>query len=321
MVPSGFVDLQVNGYRGVDFSDPQLTDDAVITAWRGLVADGTAIMLPTLITAAEQVYATNLPRLARLAGLPEFAPHIAGFHLEGPFLCPREGAAGVHDPAWMQAADRLSLERLQGYAGGRIRLLTLAADLPGAATLIAQARRQGIVVSLGHHLADAAELARAVAAGATALTHLGNGLPHLVGRHHNPLLDGLAEDGLQAMVVGDGHHLPWSLMRIILRTKGLARCILVSDASPLAGLPPGDYPCFGALARLAADGRLFNPATGYLAGSSSTIRQVVNASRVALGLDDAACIALAVTNPLALLGLERPVAALPRAADGSHLPP
>lgn len=321
MVPRGFVDLQVNGYRGVDFSDPQLTDDEVVTAWRGLVADGTAIMLPTMITSAEQVYANNLPRLARLAGLPEFAVHIAGFHLEGPFLCPREGAAGAHNPAWMQAADQLSLERLQGYAGGRIRLLTLAADLPGAAALIAQARRQGIVVSLGHHLADAAELAQAVAAGATALTHLGNGLPHLVGRHHNPLHAGLAEDGLQAMVIGDGHHLPWSLVRIILRTKGLQRCILVSDASPLAGLPPGDYPCFGAVARIAADGRLFIPATGYLAGSSSTIRQVVNASRTALGLDDAACTALAVTNPLALLGLQRPVAALARAADGSYLPP
>ena len=321
MVPRGFVDLQVNGYRGVDFSDPQLTDDEVVTAWRGLVADGTAIMLPTMITSAEQVYANNLPRLARLAGLPEFAVHIAGFHLEGPFLCPREGAAGAHNPAWMQAADQLSLERLQGYAGGRIRLLTLAADLPGAAALIAQARRQGIVVSLGHHLADAAELAQAVAAGATALTHLGNGLPHLVGRHHNPLHAGLAEDGLQAMVIGDGHHLPWSLVRIILRTKGLERCILVSDASPLAGLPPGDYPCFGAVARIAADGRLFIPATGYLAGSSSTIRQVVNASRTALGLDDAACTAQAVTNPLALLGMQRPVAALPRAADGSYLPP
>ena len=319
MQPCGFVDLQVNGYRGVDFSDPQLSDDAVVTAWRGLIADGTAIMLPTIITAEERVYATNLPRLARLAALPEFAPHIAGFHLEGPFLCPRDGAAGAHNSSWMKAADPLYLERLQGYAGGRIRLLTVAADLSNVVPMIVQARRMGIVVSLGHHLATAADLTHAVAAGATALTHLGNGLPHLVGRHHNPLLDGLAEDGLQAMIVGDGHHVPWSLVRTILRSKGVARSILVSDASPLAGMPAADYPCFGAIARLTADGRLFNPETGYLMGSSNTIRQVVNATRTALQLDDASCLALAVTNPLALLGLTTPVAMLPRSADGTYL--
>lgn len=317
MALRGFVDLQVNGYRMVDFSDPAVTEDAVVAAWRGLIADGTALFLPTLITADQAVYARNLPLLTRLAARPEFAPHIGGLHLEGPFLSPCVGAAGAHHAAWMRLAEPAILDELQRLAGGGIRLLTIAADVPGAPALIQHARRLGITVSLGHQLAAATQLAQAAVAGATALTHLGNGLPHQVDRHRNPLLDGLAEDRLHAMVIGDGHHLPWGLLRTILRTKGAARTILVSDASPLAGMPPGDYPCFGATARLSPDGRLFNPATGYLMGSSSTIRQVVNASRAALGLDDATCHALAVTQPLALIGLTRAIGSLPRAADGS----
>jgi N-acetylglucosamine-6-phosphate deacetylase len=316
----GFVDLQVNGYRQVDFSDPELSADAVVAAWRGLIADGTAQFLPTLITADERTYARNLPLISKLAAQPEFAPHILGFHLEGPFLCPQPGAAGAHAAQWMQPADPALLVRLQQYAAGRIRLLTVAADLPEVAPLIIQARKLGIVVSLGHHLANSAQLAAAAAAGASALTHLGNGLPQQIDRHRNPLFAGMAADELQAMVIGDGHHLPWELLRLILRSKGADRTILVSDASPLAGMPPGDYPCFGATARLEADGRLANPATGYLMGSSLTLRQVVNASRHALHLDDATCTALAVTNPLRLLGIVRHPLSLPRAADGSFLP-
>ena len=318
----GFVDLQVNGFRGVDFSAPDLTEAAAATALRGLVADGTALLLPTLITAPEAVYARNLPLLARLAANPEFARHVPGFHLEGPFLCPREGAAGAHNPAWMRTGDPAFLDRLQEWAGGRIRLITIAPDIAGAPALIAHARRLGIAVALGHHLGNAGEMASAAQAGATCLTHLGNGLPHLIDRHRNPLIDGLADDRLAACLIGDGHHLPWNLVKVILRVKGLDACALVSDASALAGLPPGTYPCFGAIAVINAEGRLFNPATGYLMGSSFTIRRVVNATRRALGLDTAVLRRLAVLNPLRLIGMTPPpgLAELPRDADGDWLP-
>lgn len=318
---AGFVDLQVNGYRGVDFSAPDLAEDAAVAAIRGLVADGTAILLPTVITADEGVYARNLPLLAGVISRPEFARHAPGLHLEGPFLCRREGAAGAHNPSWMRPGDPAYLDRLQAWAGGRIRLLTVAPDIADAARLIGHARGLGITVSLGHHLGTAADIAAACAAGATAHTHLGNGLPHLIDRHANPIVDALAEDRLVACVIGDGHHLPWNLLKVILRAKGVERCALVSDASSLAGLPPGTYPCFGATAEIAANGRLSNPATGYLMGSAQTLRQVVNASRAALGLDDRTIHRLAVANPLRLVGLPpaRGLPGLPRAADGSWL--
>ena len=319
----GFVDLQVNGLRGVDFSAPDLSEAAILAALRGLIADGTAVLLPTVITAPAAVYERNLPLLAAVVARPEFAPHIPGLHLEGPFLCPRPGAAGAHTIAWMQAAEPAALDRLQALAQGRIRLLTLAAEIPDAPALIAHARRLGITVSLGHSLAGFAETAAAREAGASALTHLGNGIPHQIDRHSNPVYAGMAEDGLTAMVIGDGHHVPWELVRLLLRVKGLERFALVSDASPLAGLPPGTYPCLGATGVISPEGRLYNPATGYLMGSSATIRQVVNASRLALGLDDAAIRTLAIANPLRLIGEPVPAGLpdLPRDADGAFLAP
>jgi N-acetylglucosamine-6-phosphate deacetylase len=135
------------------------------------------------------------------------------------------------------------------------------------------------------------------------------------------LIDGMAEDRLTAMVIGDGHHLPWPLLKVILRAKGVARCCLVSDAAPVADNPPGTYPCLGGSAALDDQGRLSDPATGYLMGSSFTIRRVVNATRRALRLDDTTMYRLAVANPLALIGQPQPeIAALPRDADGDWLP-
>jgi N-acetylglucosamine-6-phosphate deacetylase len=179
-----------------------------------------------------------------------------------------------------------------------------------------------VVVSIGHSAADEDAFAAACEAGATWLTHLGNGLPHLINRHRNPLYSGLAEDRLCAGVIGDGHHLPWRLLRIILRVKGLDNCTLVSDASSLAGMPPGRYECFGGQVEIEPGGRLYNLQSGYLAGSAFTIRQVVNATRTGLGLDDEAMHRLAVANPLRLIGMAVPdgLRPLPRAADGSWLP-
>jgi N-acetylglucosamine-6-phosphate deacetylase len=318
----GLVDVQVNGFQGVDFSSPELTEDDAVRAIRALVADGTALLLPTLITAPEAVYARNLPLLARIMARPEFAPHLPGFHLEGPFLCGREGAIGSHNPGWVSAGDPAYLDRLQRWSGGRIRLITIAPDIAGAIGLIVHARQLGITVALGHHLATTAEMAAATGAGATCLTHLGNGLPHLINRHSNPLIDGLADDRLIACIIGDGHHLPWNLVKVMLRAKGIGRCALVSDASSLAGLPPGSYPCFGSTAVITEQGRIFNADSGYLMGSSCTIRRVVNATRRALGLDDAALHRLAVINPLRVIGLQPPagLAPLPRADDGDWLP-
>jgi N-acetylglucosamine-6-phosphate deacetylase len=299
----GFVDLQVNGHRGVDFSHPALAVDDAARACREVIAAGTAVFLPTLITSPLPVYRRNLTLLAEVLRRPEFAGRLAGLHLEGPFLSRAPGAIGAHNPDWVLAPDAAVLDELQSWADGTIRLITIAAEVDGAEALCRHARRLGMAVFLGHQLAGEEPLRRLAAAGATALTHLGNGLPALVDRHRNPIWAGLANDDLAATFIADGHHLPVSVLKAMLRAKGLERSAVVSDGTLLAGMPPGRYRAMGNDVVLEPDGRLYNPHTGYLVGSSYTLLQCANVL-LAHGLCTAEeTVHLCFANPLRLLGL------------------
>ena len=181
----------------------------------------------------------------------------------------------------------------------------MAADQEGAEDLARRAASHGIAVSVGHHMAGDRDLERLVKAGAKALTHLGNGVPSMISRHANPVWAGLGNDDLVAMIITDGHHLPPALLKTIIRTKGPDRCIVVSDASPLAGMPPGRYRSMGAEVVLEKNGHLYNPVTGYMAGSSATI-PVCTKYLASLGIVTAGEIAaMTFDNPLRLIGAER----------------
>lgn len=300
----GFVDLQVNGFVGVDFSSDELTAEAFLRAGRALVARGTAAFLPTLITGPEARLRRNLTLIAAaLKSDPELAAHVLGFHLEGPFISKEPGAVGAHDPASARAPDTVFFNRLVDWTGGRLRLLTIAAELPEAAELARHATARGVTVSCGHQLAGPDDLARLADAGAAALTHLGNGMPNQVHRHDNPLLAGLAEERLKVMFIPDGHHLPRHVLKVFARAAGAARLIATSDAASAAGLPPGVYDVLGNRAVLEPDGLLHNPEKQCLVGSSATMLACMNVLH-GLGLfalDD--LLRIGFGNPLALIGL------------------
>ncbi len=272
-LPTGFVDLQVNGFLGVDFSSPTLTEADFVRACRALLARGTAAFLPTLITSPRDTYARNLPLMAEVMVRAEFRGRLLGFHLEGPFISREPGVVGAHNPAYVCDPDVALLEQLLDWAGGQVRLLTLAAELPGADDLARCAVERGIAVSVGHSFFTTADLDRLAQAGATALTHLGNGLPNMLPRHDNPLWVGLAHDAYTAMVIADGHHLPAPVLKTAVRVKGADRLIVVSDASPVAGLPPGHYRFLGNDAILEPSGRFHNPEKQCLVGSAATLAQ------------------------------------------------
>lgn len=299
----GLIDLQVNGYKGVDFSGASLTENDAVHACDEILQTGTTAFLATLITSSPEVYERNLPLIAKVMARKEFRGRLLGIHLEGPFLSPEEGARGAHNPRWMRAPDTDYLDRLVNWAKGNVKLLTLAADLDGAEDLARHATRAGIAVSLGHQMADERDLSKLAEAGATALTHLGNGMPAMVPRHDNAIWAGLANDDLYATIIADGHHLPASLLKTIIRAKGAARCILISDVSSLAGLAPGRYECMGTEVVLDATGRLYDPATGYMAGSSATLLTCVNhlASLDLVSSEELA--AMVFDNPLKLIGV------------------
>lgn len=273
---SGFVDLQVNGYLGVDFSSPELTEESFIFACDALLQAGTVAFLPTIITSPLEIYERNLPILAAVLARKEFQGHILGIHLEGPFISPEPGAVGAHHPEWVLSPDINTFQQINEWAKHKTRLLTLAAEREGADELTRFAVGQGIVVSSGHSLANSSDLEQLALAGATALTHLGNGLPQIMHKFINPLWAGLADDHYYAMLIGDGHHIPDGILKAMIRAKGNSRTIIVSDAAPVAGLPPGQYTTLGNEVVLEKTGRLYNPQKGHLVGSSSTIFNCMN---------------------------------------------
>ena len=299
----GFVDLQVNGFVGVDFTDADLTAEAFRKACRTLLSRGTAAFLPTVITAPLDRLERNLALMAEVSDEDEFAGRLLGFHVEGPFISPVPGAVGAHDVDSVRSPSVEAFVRLQAAAGGKIRLVTIAAEIPGAERFARQVEAAGVTVSLGHQMAGQGDLQRLVAAGATALTHLGNGLPEMIHRHHNPIWEGLANDDLTVMMIADGHHLPASMLRVYLRAKGVDKIVVVSDAAPIAGFPPGTYETLGNIAVLEPSGLLRSPEKGCMVGSSATMLDCMNhlASLDVLDLDGLRRVGFA--NPLALIGL------------------
>jgi len=301
---SDFVDVQVNGYLGVDFSSPKLTTEDVHRVSEVLAAEGTAYCA-TIITSPPELYRKNLPVLAR--AIEEDGSHgrLLGIHVEGPFISPVDGARGAHSLAHCRRPDPFEFDRMQEWADGNIVLLTMAPELDGGIAMIEHVRkRYRTTVSLGHHLAPQPVLREAVLAGASASTHLGNGCPNTIPRHDNVLIHQLAEPRLKAGLITDGHHLPEDFIRVAFRCKGAEGIFIVSDAAPVAGLPPGVYETLGNRVRLTETGRVESTDRPHFVGSGLNMRACVNHLR-SLGLLTEDQIRLVThDNPLRLVGME-----------------
>ena len=233
----GFIDLQLNGYLGVDFSSEQLTREQCNETLHALLAKGGALaIVPTVITSSLAAYEHTLPMLADAIEDPQFEGRLLGIHMEGPFLSPEPGAIGAHPVEHtVNPCDGgiALLDRWQALARGHLIVMTIAAERPGAAELTAHAVSKGLTISLGHHLARAEHIKACADAGATLLTHLGNGCPGQIDRHANHIWPSLADDRLTAMLITDGQHLPPEAIRTMVLAKGVRRTIITSDVSPL----------------------------------------------------------------------------------------
>lgn len=276
MIKNGFVDLQINGYKGICFHTADLTIEQIYQATHELIKAGTIAYCPTIVTEDLKVYEHCLRMFASVMRDKNLARHILGLHLEGPFISPMEGARGAHPPKYIRDPDIELLKRFQDWAEGNIILLTLSPETKGAIPLIRYCAKNGIKVSMGHHFADDDIMTKAVEAGASACTHLGNGLPNMINRHHNPLWWQMARDDIYGMFITDGHHLPADLIKVAIRAKTVSKSIVVSDAVHLAGLPPGTYDFAGAKVVLSSSGRISYAGTPYLAGSSANMIQCMN---------------------------------------------
>lgn len=296
----GLVDLQVNGYAGLDVNAESIYAETVIELSNVLAAHGITTWLPTVITAPEPRITAALRAIADArAADPVVANAVPSVHVEGPFISDRQGPRGVHDPAFVRPLD--SDEVLRWRAAGPVGMVTVSPHGDQAPEHIRRLVDMGISVAIGHTHAEPDEVSAAADAGATLSTHLGNGIATTVPRHPNIIWRQLADDRLSAGLIADGHHLPFDTLEVMLRAKTLDRAFLVSDSTEIGGRAPGRYrTAVGALVELGADQRLAEVGSDLLAGAAATLLDGVRnvATRTTYPLADA--LSLATRNPARL---------------------
>jgi N-acetylglucosamine-6-phosphate deacetylase len=304
-IAPGLVDLQVNGFGGVDFNRALESAEAWRHATGQLYAHGCTGFLIALITNTDAGYRERLHELsAHFRGDPR---NCLGFHLEGPWLNPDPGYRGAHRPDWMRAPSLALLDDWRNIAGESLKLITLAPELePGAAgEVIREGRAQGIHFFGGHSGAMGHLLARACEAGLEGWTHLGNALPATAPKFENVLLHVLAQPDLLASLIPDGAHVPPHAFRALARALG-PRLLLTTDAmAAAAATGPGPFTLGETQVRLDADGCARLPDSGRLAGSTLTpFAGVFRAEKMAGLYLEEAWRAFS-TRPAGLLGLSR----------------
>jgi N-acetylglucosamine-6-phosphate deacetylase len=294
----GLVDLQVNGFAGVDFADPTNDPERVLAAIAAIEKTGVTRFLPTLITSPREDFAACARTLLRTRHAA-----IAGLHMEGPYISPEDGPRGAHRREHVLGADWDDFARRQEAAEGRIALVTLAPEAPGALGIIEPLVAAGVKVAIGHTGASPARIADAVRAGATLSTHLGNGCASMLPRHPNVIWEQLAEDRLLASFIVDGHHLPPATVKAMVRAKTPERSLLVTDAIAAAGMPPGVYRLAGQEVELSPEGRVAAPGAKNLAGSALSLNVAVGNTVRFTGLTLDEVVPMASTRPAEYLGI------------------
>src|SRR5262245_5174944 len=294
----GLVDLQVNGYFGIEFQTADATRWAAVAAQ--LPATGTTSFVPTIITAPlSQLTATLRSARDFVPGLPSDGARVLGVHVEGPFISPER--RGAHNPAWITDPTPAAVAELIEAGRGLLRLVTLAPERPGALAAIDQLTEAGVLVSVGHSDARAEQVAAAADRGARMVTHLFNAQRPLGHREPGVVGQALTDARLTSGLIADLYHVAGPVCGLAFRAAP-GRIALVTDAAAPAGMPPGEYLLGGELIRLpAGDGAPPVRGDGTIAGSALRMdRAVANAVRCGLSLP--AAVAAATRIPADLIG-------------------
>jgi N-acetylglucosamine-6-phosphate deacetylase len=295
LVP-GLVDLQVNGYYGVDLADGDPEGWALVA--RRLPETGTTAFLPTFITAPVPTLAAAVRSAAKTTEAVTAGARVLGVHLEGPFLSPAR--AGAHRPDWIVPPSPGAVAELLEAGQGVLRLMTLAPEADGALAAIGTLTEAGVVVSMGHSNATAAQVAAGADAGARMVTHLFNAQRGLHHREPGVVGQALTDQRLTSGLIVDLSHVSAAACAIAFAAAP-GRICLVTDAAACAGMPPGRYLLGGQPVDLPPGGGAPVRPGGTLAGSALRMDQAVgNAVGVGLGLPEA--VAAASRIPADLIG-------------------
>lgn len=294
-------DIQVNGVMGIDLHGATIRPEDFRTITNHMARWGVSHWVPTFVTSSLRDMEKGCRAYVASLSDPIVAAAAPGLHLEGPHISKMDGPRGAHPLRRVKPPRIKDFNRLYDAAEGKILYETLAPELPGAVAYIRALVKRGVAVSLGHHHATAEQITKAVDAGATLSTHLGNGALPTINRHQNIYWPQLAEDRLHASFIADLHHLPMPMLKTFTRCKGPNRSVLVSDCVHLTGLKPGKYELFEGQVELLKTGKICLTGTDLLAGSGMHLIQgVVNVARhTDFSLEEA--FASATTVPAQLL--------------------
>jgi N-acetylglucosamine-6-phosphate deacetylase len=302
---TSMVDLQVNGYAGIDFNQDSLEAEHLHKACSLIESHGVESILATIITDEIEVMTRRLANLARLREAdPQVRRIVGGIHIEGPFLSAEPGYRGAHPAEVIHRADTDEMRCLLDAAQGLTRLVTLAPESDPHLKVTQMLADQKIVVSAGHCNPSFEQLRAAIDAGLQMFTHLGNGCPMEVSRHDNIIQRALRlSDRLWLCFIADGVHVPFFALRNYLQCAGVNRCIVVSDAMAAAGLGPGRYKLSRWEVTVGDDLAAWAPDHSHLVGSAITLRQSFANLVKQTGLSEADAVRLTGTNPRLAIGL------------------
>ena len=307
-ITPALVDIQVNGFSGFDLNVATVTAADVCAMVRSLWDVGTGFLCPTVVTASFESISNFIHAVVQACERDSLVAHsILGIHLEGPYISTEDGPRGAHPLEHVRDPDWDEFQRWQDIAEGMIRIVTLAPEKKGAILFIEKLVANDVIVALGHTDASAEYIRAAVSAGAKLSTHLGNGAHAMIRRHPNYIWEQLAADELYASLIVDGHHLPSAVVKSMMRAKTLDRCILISDATALAGMPPGDYQFAGQPVEMSADRCVRLAGTEYLAGSAIELARGIENSVKFAGISLKEAISLATLQPARLLSMDNKI--------------
>ena len=265
------LDVQVNGYAGIDFQQDDLTEADMLHAVEQLAQAGCDRILFTLVTDDWEAMTRRLANARQLRDAhPVLGQAIVGWHIEGPFLSPEPGYCGAHPPNKMLRPTPERIAELRSMTGDDPLLLTMAPEIDGGLAGFAAARELGIRVSIGHTNAPAHILRRVTAGGPVGFTHLGNGCPTNLDRAENILWSAIDTPGLTCGLIPDRWHVSPTLFRLIHRLVAPDSIYYTTDAMAAAGAPPGKYQLGELELEVGPEQIVRLPGTRNLAGSALT---------------------------------------------------
>jgi len=308
LVP-GYIDLHVHGGGGGQCDTTKVEEIAEVAQFHA--RHGTTGLLATTVAAPVEDLCNALAAIAQCT-----APSLLGAHLEGPFLSPER--PGAMDSSFFLDPDVGQLERLLAAGAGRVRLMTLAPELPGAVELVRRLVSARVVASIGHTNATDMEVREAVRTGATAATHVFNAMPPF--HHRKPGAVGAVIDlqEVSCELICDGLHVDPVAMRLLYRAKGPLGIRLVTDAMQAAGMPDGEYR-LGARPVTVTGGRAVLAGGESIAGSTLTMEAAVQNAIRLLGVSVEEAVLISSTNSARLLGLHERKGAIAAGLDADLL--